>query len=142
MKVHIALGVEIIQSFWCENEKDEYEFVCLVMVSMRRCSWHVTQTGNSLLAMKFWGKFVSTRTRFTEVSNVLPAHRKSSRCLLHQVWRPYIHINVAVTRIFSMKTCKKTRVEKRETASFQSKVKNPKTRMKAKYQTSCRQNSY
>ena len=30
-----------------ENE-DEYEFVCLVIVSMRNIPWHVTQAENSL----------------------------------------------------------------------------------------------
>jgi len=30
-----------------ENE-DEYEFVCLIIIRMRNCPWHVTQAENSL----------------------------------------------------------------------------------------------
>ena len=39
---HPASVLQLIQSLRSENEND-YEFVCLVIVRMRSCPWHVTQ---------------------------------------------------------------------------------------------------
>ena len=55
-----------------ENE-DGYEFVCLVIVRMRNCPWHVSLAVN-------W------RTRFTKVSFV---NQKALKSLLRQVCHPY-----------------------------------------------------
>ena len=59
-----------------------HEFVCLAMVRMRSCAWHVTQAGNSSAAP--WKNEILRKVvfmRFTKVSFLLPTSR--------QVCHPY-----------------------------------------------------
>ena len=44
----LLVATELLESFRSEEENEEYEFVCLVIVRVRSCPWHVAQARNSL----------------------------------------------------------------------------------------------
>ena len=70
----------------------EDKFVCLVIVHMRNCQWHIMQTGTwcwQLVDNNFQEEVAFTRTSFTKVNFVHPSHSKSLRHLLLQVCHPY-----------------------------------------------------
>lgn len=62
-RVHCSI---ILESFRSKNKnEDEYKFVCLVIVRMHHCPWHVMQAG----------KAVFTRTRVIKESFELETHQ-------------------------------------------------------------------
>ena len=69
------LGQGSIESFRLENEnKDKYQFVCLVIVCMSSCILRWETLCQPFVENEIWRKIVFTRMKFTKVNFVLPTH--------------------------------------------------------------------
>ena len=141
----------LIENFRSDNEnEDKDDFVCLVIVCMHVCLWHLTQAGNSLSATHWQRNF---------------EEKLSSREGDLQTWVLYFQLIKNHREVFFVKFVintqhycgrdanfffeikqEKNKVGKEcETGCFQSKVTNyvrAEMRTKAKYQSSRGRNSY